>query len=628
MDYNSKELCALFTRNRHDFMIMSEGSTDANVICLRAFCLYDGNGATKDVDQALQLVSSVIDEIKHLAEYGDTEAQTSLSRMYLHGLNIEENHILAEKWCRRAAELGFARAQNNLGVMYETGCGIEKDDVLAVEWYRKAAEQGYAMAQCNLGVMYENGRGVDKDEKIAVEWYRKAAEQGDAWAQFHLGWMYKNGYGVEKDDRVADGWCCKAAEQGYAPAQGRLGWMYEFGRGVEKDDSVAVEWYCKAAEQGHARAQFHLGVMYANGRGVEKDDALAVEWCRKAAEQGYAPAQGNLGRMYANGRGAEKDDGLAVKWYRKAAEQGYAEAQFNLGEMYADGRGVEKDDILAVEWYRKAAKQGNAAAQYKLGRMYENGRGVDRDEALAVEWYRKAAEQGDEQSLNDLNRIRICTEGLSALRRFIPSGTMYHITSIRNLENILNHGILAKHLVERRGMEFDDISDMLIQRNLREGKIVFDGNTLHDYAPFYINPRNAMLYRVCKERRESSIVILEVAMDILLHTHFAFSNMNAAVSSDNGQVFVRNVDELRSFDWQRIYANSWISFDENEAALRDRDVVRKMQAEVLVLNGVSSKFIRCVHCPNKSVQEKVIATLRQVGVLGVQVRISPSKFFG
>ena len=220
---------------------------------------------------------------------------------------------------------------------------------------------------------------------------------------------------------------------------------------------------------------------------------------------------------------------------------------------------------------------------------------------------------------NDLN--------LNAIKQFVPSGAMYHMVSIRNLNSILAQGILAKHIVEQNCIAIDDISDKGIQSNLRESKVVFDGFTLHDYASFYINPRNAMLYRVCRERGDASIVIIEVSIDALKHAAFAFSNMNAAVSCDKGQFFVKDIQGIEAFDWQKIHANSWVSYDESGEAIRDGDIERKMQAEILVLNGVPPEFIKCVHCVDCNVAKRVSTILRQSNLTDVKVSVSPNKFF-
>ena len=196
MDKHLKELYALCAGNRQEFMIASAESKDVNVICLRAFCLYDGVGVAKDVSQALDMIGCCLDEVSSAAANGDVEAQASLGRIYRDGLCVEKDEVEAVEWYRKAAEQGHARAQNNLGVMYACGRGVEKEEAEAVAWYRKAAEQEYAATQFNLGVMYANGRGVEKDDVQAVEWYRKAAEQGNATARRRLGDCYENEKGV------------------------------------------------------------------------------------------------------------------------------------------------------------------------------------------------------------------------------------------------------------------------------------------------------------------------------------------------------------------------------------------------------------------------------------------------
>ena len=211
--------------------------------------------------------------------------------------------------------------------------------------------------------------------------------------------------------------------------------------------------------------------------------------------------------------------------------------------------------------------------------------------------------------------------------RFIPSGAMYHIASVSNLANILEHGILSKHAVERQRIAIDDISDQTIQNNRREKKVVFDGHTLHDYASFYMNPRNAMLYRVCGERGDASIIIFEVDIGVLESDKFAFSNMNAAVSSDKGQIFARTVSDMEHFDWRKINADTWFTSDEMGEEIRDEDTMRKMQAEVLVLDGVPPSFIKRIHCVNGSVARDVSAIVRASMVNNVRVCVSPDKFF-
>jgi len=114
------------------------------------------------------------------AEQGDSEAQTTLGNMYLHGQGVAKNDEQAVHWLRKAANQGCAVGQNNLGIMYDHGKGVAKNDDQALYWYRKAAEQGNMQGQYNLGAMYYHGQGVAKNDEQAMKWYRKAAAQGDA----------------------------------------------------------------------------------------------------------------------------------------------------------------------------------------------------------------------------------------------------------------------------------------------------------------------------------------------------------------------------------------------------------------------------------------------------------------
>ena len=88
---------------------------------------------------------------------------------------------------KKLAEKGDSDAQYKLGQMYRKGKGISRDYKQAAYWYTKAAEQGNAHAQFFLGKMYWMGKGIPQDEKQAVKqavyWWTKAAEQGNAHAQ-------------------------------------------------------------------------------------------------------------------------------------------------------------------------------------------------------------------------------------------------------------------------------------------------------------------------------------------------------------------------------------------------------------------------------------------------------------
>ena len=79
------------------------------------------------------------------------------------------------------AESGNADAQFNLGICYEKGKGVNVDFAEADKWfckaaakYKKDAEQDDSYAQYHLAICYEYGYGVMQDYEEAVKWYRKS----------------------------------------------------------------------------------------------------------------------------------------------------------------------------------------------------------------------------------------------------------------------------------------------------------------------------------------------------------------------------------------------------------------------------------------------------------------------
>ncbi|MFW5442704.1 MAG: tetratricopeptide repeat protein [Methylococcaceae bacterium] len=92
------------------------------------------------------------EEIKQLAEQGDTLGQAKLASLYLLGRNgVEKNHQRAAKWMTKAAEQGLVEAQVVVAAMYDMGIGLKGDKKKATQWYEKAANQGHGTSMAILG---------------------------------------------------------------------------------------------------------------------------------------------------------------------------------------------------------------------------------------------------------------------------------------------------------------------------------------------------------------------------------------------------------------------------------------------------------------------------------------------
>ena len=111
-----------------------------------------------------------IEQLKRLAESGNTSAQCDLGIIYSFGRGVTRDFQEAAKWYRRAAEQGDAQAQYNLGIAYDQGHGVTRDLLESFRWFLAAAEGGHVEAQFNVAVSYGQGKGISRDWIEAFKW--------------------------------------------------------------------------------------------------------------------------------------------------------------------------------------------------------------------------------------------------------------------------------------------------------------------------------------------------------------------------------------------------------------------------------------------------------------------------
>ncbi len=87
---------------------------------------------------------------------------------------------------RKLAEQGDSEAQWDMGFRYRNGEGVLQDDVKAAQWFQRAADQGHLNAQNAMGAFYWAGRGVPKDLSKSYFWSVLAANQGDETSESRL----------------------------------------------------------------------------------------------------------------------------------------------------------------------------------------------------------------------------------------------------------------------------------------------------------------------------------------------------------------------------------------------------------------------------------------------------------
>lgn len=155
---------------------------------------------------------------------------------------------------------------------------------------------------------------------------------------------------------------------------------------------------------------------------------------------------------------------------------------------------------------------------------------------------------------------------------------LHFITTMDDLGSILRRGILCHNRARRlphRSIASEDVQD------IRRGKSVPGGRSLHNYANLYFDARNAMMYFL---RDEPDLVVIRVSPEVLDIPDTVVADGNAA----NGPTrFYPSPDGLQRLDSARIFARSWD--DPNYWVKKEKKRVR--QAEVLVPDLVPSEYI-------------------------------------
>lgn len=146
-----------------------------------------------------------------------------------------------------------------------------------------------------------------------------------------------------------------------------------------------------------------------------------------------------------------------------------------------------------------------------------------------------------------------------------------YITPVENLASIVEHGVLSHNAAAR--MAHSSVADKTIQE-IRDSKKVM-GRVIHDYANVYLNPRNAMLYRVIHERRVDDVAVLWVdARQVLALPGVVVTDRNAATSRVLAYTGVQGLTKL---DKEDVLAERWTV---DGKKMIDRE--QRMMAEVLV----------------------------------------------
>lgn len=191
------------------------------------------------------------------------------------------------------------------------------------------------------------------------------------------------------------------------------------------------------------------------------------------------------------------------------------------------------------------------------------------------------------------------------------SGHLYYITHIDNVSSIISGGILSHNSIEAEKLVYTPIYDTEIVSNRKNKEA--GGKSLWHYANLYFQPRNPMLYRVIMEKSPETIAVIAVRKSIIETSGVYISDGNAAsgntkfYAGSDYNIAEKQIREMTKLKW-------WSWYDSTK---------RKIMAECLVPNKISSEYIEAVYVSHPDIVQKISPSIASY----IPVISEPSMFF-
>lgn len=256
----------------------------------------------------------------------------------------------------------------------------------------------------------------------------------------------------------------------------------------------------------------------------------------------------------------------------------------------------DKYDRNDFDYYRNKKVVFEKNDKDKLGKQKENKIEID-DKKKVI----------DTSLVSD--RISINIKILNDLK----INAFYHMTHINNLDSIIRNGLYPHNNTYKK----TDISNVDVNdRRVRLEPIYH--KQIHSYVPFYLNPRNAMLYRNQK-KFGNSIVILQFKNSLIDINNSIITNANA--SADN-TLFTSNVNHLNDQNFinlSNVFADSW-----NNYGNPNYQIKQTMMAELLIPIVVKNNYIEKIICMDFQMKKFIDSNIY---TNGINVVVDREKYF-
>jgi hypothetical protein len=152
----------------------------------------------------------------------------------------------------------------------------------------------------------------------------------------------------------------------------------------------------------------------------------------------------------------------------------------------------------------------------------------------------------------------------------------YYIVHVENLASIIQHGFLSRNTLQKMNLNFQDISmnEVQIRRSVTYETV--HNQSIHEYVPLFLNPKNPMLSR--RRDENDNLVILEVSLNVMSVRRHIFADGNAA----SANVAFSSDSKIYEKCHTALSANYWLDVEHGAS---------RRSAEVLVWRQIPAQYI-------------------------------------
>ena len=198
----------------------------------------------------------------------------------------------------------------------------------------------------------------------------------------------------------------------------------------------------------------------------------------------------------------------------------------------------------------------------------------------------------------------------------------FRVVHIDNLPHLLKYGFVHKDSPNAANNYVPIGDPLIIEKRIHQ--LLNNQHSIGDLIPFYFGPRSPMLYVIqhgyngVRQFNAEELVYCIIRIDdiIINNINCIFTDGHALnyITNFYGKEKLKELNNIIKYD--DVYTGNWVNED-------DRDLKRRKEAELLVLDELSSDFIRGFVVYN----EKAYNNLLAMGINANKIAIRPNYYF-